>query len=173
MPRVKRSTKRHDRRTKVLEPGQGLFRRQEPQLPHRQRGGGEVPPLRLPRPAGQKAGLPQPLDRPHQGRGRGQRHVLQPLHPRPEEPRHRSSTARSWPTWPSTRPATFAHLRREDEDARGLAPADGRSEGPDRRSPEEVRGRRPQGGRRQGPRGAPERPSWAARGATSRSSSKT
>ena len=60
--------------------------------------------VRLPRPPRPQGAVPQALDHAHQRGGPPARHVLLPIHQRPEGSPASSSTARSWPTWPCTTP---------------------------------------------------------------------
>ena len=71
--------------------------------------------------------LPQALDPADQRRRPRQRHDLQPLHPGPQASPVSRSTARSWPTWPSTTPPAFAALV---ETAKAALPEDVNAPGP-------------------------------------------
>ena len=84
MPRVKRGSKRREKRKKILSPGQGLLPHQEQALPLGQGGDRPRGQLRLRGPQAQEARLPPALDHPHQRRRARPRHLLQPVHRGPE-----------------------------------------------------------------------------------------
>ena len=109
MARVKRAVNAHKKRRVTLERATGyrgqrsrLYRKAKEQVTHS---------LVYSYNDRKKQGrLPQALDPADQRRRPRQRHDLQPLHPGPQAWPVSRSTARSWPTWPSTTPPAFAAL---------------------------------------------------------------
>ena len=80
---------------------QGLLRPAQEHHPHRQAGGRQGQPVRLPRPQDDEAHLPRAVDPAPQRRGAPVRPDLQPIHRRPRQGRASRSTARCCPTSPS------------------------------------------------------------------------
>ena len=84
MPRVKRSVHARKKRRKVLERSEGLLGAQEVELQVREGAGRALARLRLPRPQGSQARVPQALDHAHQRRSARERPLVQPVHGRSE-----------------------------------------------------------------------------------------
>ena len=155
MPRVKRSTKRRDRRRKVLGLAKGYFGAKSRNYRTAKEAVEKSLLYAYRDRRAKKTGFPQPVDRPDQGRRPCQRDLLQPLHPRPEGPRHRPGPED--PGRPGRqRPRDVRVSGPQGQRNRGLAPGHGDPQGPGRRSPQSVRGGGPQGRRREVPRGAAE-----------------
>ena len=90
MPRVKKSVASRARRKKWLGMAKGFRSRPAAAVSFRPGGRGARPDLRLPGPQGSEAGIPRPVDRPHQRRLAAAGDVLQQIHRRAEKGRDQS-----------------------------------------------------------------------------------
>ena len=80
MPRVKRSVHARKKRRKVLEQAKGYWGLKKHELQVREGAGRALPRVRVPRPQGAEARVPQALDHAHQRRRARQRALVQPVH---------------------------------------------------------------------------------------------
>ena len=148
MPRVKRGSKRRERRKKILSLAKGYFLTKGKLYRSAKEADRPRGQLRLRRPQAQEARLPPAVDHPHQRRGARARHLLQPVHRRPEAGgrrprpqvagRHRGPRpAGASPRWWSRPRRRAAHRRsaqRRRPGPRRLTPADAAAE-PSPRAP--------------------------------------
>ena len=90
MPRVKRSVHARKKRRKVLEQAKGYWGLKKHELQVREGAGRALALVRVPRPQGQEARVPQALDHAHQRGRTRERALVQPVHRGPEGSRDRA-----------------------------------------------------------------------------------